>query len=493
MYKNGLILLLFLFLASCNKIADPEKSSEVKPNIIYILADDLGYRETGAYGQTIIKTPSIDKLANEGMLFTQHYSGSTVCAPSRCVLLTGLHTGHSYIRGNYELGGYRDDNEGGQMPLPPHLPNMAKMLQDAGYVTGVIGKWGLGGPGSTGIPSKQGFDYFYGYLCQKQAHNYYPSHLWENNHWDTLRNEYFSPHQKWDGEDIHNPEEYKKYKGVDYAMDKMGEKALAFIRDHQYERFFLYLPFPVPHVSLQVPDVALLMYDHLDDTPYLGERSYLPHIRPHAAYAAMITRMDQHIGNVMALLKELDIEKSTIVMFSSDNGTTYNGGVDMAFFNSLGELSGYKTWLGEGGIRVPFIVKWPGVVEPGSKTNHISAFWDILPTIRDITDGTYPNPVDGISLVPILTGHGDQQEKHDFLYWEYPARGGMQAVRMGRWKAIRLNTRKEPGGPIALYDLENDISETTDVSASHPDIVAKMEMAMSTRTRAHIKEWNPVW
>jgi len=496
MYKPNLILFQFLFiillLTSCKDGSDKGKSTEERPNIIYILADDLGYRETGAYGQTIIKTPNIDRLADEGMKFTQHYSGSPVCAPSRCVLLTGKHTGNSYIRDNYELGGYLDENEGGQMPLPPNTPNIATMLRGAGYATGVIGKWGLGGPGSTGIPTQQGFDYFYGYLCQKQAHNYYPTHLWENEEWDTLNNTFFRAHQEFVG-DPANPADYNKYKGNDYAMDKMAEKAMEFIENHKKGPFFLYLPFPAPHLALQVPDESLAMYNFQEDTAYFGDKGYLPQFRPLATYAAMITQMDMHIGNIIALVQELGLEENTVVMFSSDNGTTFDvGGVNRYYFNSLGELNGHKGRVLEGGIRVPFIVKWPGKVAPGSVSEHISAFWDILPTLRDMGGASYEYEIDGHSLLPTLLAQGNQEE-HEFLYWEYHAYGAMQAVRMGDWKGIRLNIREHPDGHIALYNLANDVGETTDVSEKYPDVVAQIRTAMATRSLSHVKEWNPNW
>ena len=492
MRKYILLLAILPAWFSCSESTTNFSEKTEQPNIIYILADDLGYRELGSYGQEIIKTPSLDKLAEEGMRFTQHYSGSPVCAPSRCVLLTSRHTGNSYIRDNYELGGFLDENEGGQMPLPPNTPNIASMLKEVGYTTGVIGKWGLGGPGSTGVPNKQGFDYFYGYLCQKQAHNYYPTHLWENNVWDTLNNIYFHPHQRFEGE-VDNSSDFDKYKGNDYAMDKMAEKAEMFIRENQDDPFFLYLPFPVPHLALQVPDEALDMYPFPEDSVYLGNKGYLPHERPLAAYAAMITRMDEHIGKILTLVADLGLEDNTVVMFSSDNGATFDvGGVNRFFFNSVGELNGHKGRVLEGGIRVPFIVKWPGNVEPGTVSDHISAFWDILPTVRDITGASYPYEIDGISLLPTLLGESNQSE-HEFLYWEYHAYGAMQAVRMGNWKGIRLNTREEPDGPIALYNLETDVGETTDVSEQYPDIVAQIEAAMASRTRSHVKAWNPAW
>jgi arylsulfatase A-like enzyme len=258
---------------SCSS-AEPESSEQPTPhlpNIIYIMADDLGYQELGSYGQELIKTPYLDQLAEQGMRFTDFYAGSTVCAPSRCTLLTGKHTGHSYVRDNYELGDFSDENEGGQLPLPEGTFTLAGMLKEKGYHTGAIGKWGLGGPGSTGIPNQQGFDYFYGYLCQKQAHNYYPTHLWENEEWDTLDNTYFHPHQQFDG-NHEKPDDYQKYKGQEYSQDLMAGKALEFIDQHHDQPFFLYLPFPVPHLALQVPVASLQQYvGTFPEAPYLGQ------------------------------------------------------------------------------------------------------------------------------------------------------------------------------------------------------------------------------
>jgi len=491
-----LFALIVIIMAGCggqNQIKETRETEEPedRPNIIYILADDLGYNELGSYGQEKIRTPHLDRLAGEGMKFTQHYSGSTVCAPSRCVLLTGRHTGNSLVRDNYELGDFTDGNEGGQLPLPLGTFTLATMLKDQGYKTAAIGKWGLGGPGSTGVPNKQGFDHFYGYLCQKQAHNYYPTHLWRNQEWDTLRNEYFNPHQKLDG-DANDPSSYESYKAQDYTMDLMAEEALGFLRENYEDPFFLYLPFPVPHLALQVPDetIAELGYS-FPETPYRGDKSYLPHQTPRAAYAAMITNMDRQIGRILTLLEDLGVDDNTLVIFSSDNGTTFDvGGVDREFFGSLRPLRGYKTTLYEGGIRVPMIAKWPGKIAPGSNTDHISAFWDVVPTVAEITGGTYPESVDGISFLPTLLGQSDQKS-HDYLYWEFHGRwDGAQAVRMGNWKAVRLGGHDDPEAPMELYDLTTDIGEQMDVAESNPEVVEKVRMYMDSRTPSEIEKWN---
>lgn len=483
-YFNPLLLLIFSFFPQLLfSQADP-------PNIIYILADDLGYRELGSYGQQKIKTPHLDQMAAEGMRFTQHYAGSAVCAPSRCTLLTGQHTGHAFVRNNYELGGFADNEERGQLPLPIDAFTLGHMLQQQGYVTGAIGKWGLGGPNSTGIPNKQGFDFFYGYLDQKQAHNYYPTHLWRNETWDTLNNEYFSPHQRLDAA----PKQasgYDAFRGNDYAQDKMAEEALRFIREYQSQRFFLYLPFPVPHLALQVPDEALLSYRGIfAETPYLGEDGYLPHPTPKAAYAAMITRMDEQVGAIMALLQELDLDENTLVMFSSDNGATFKKGPDTRFFESVGELRGLKGDLYEGGIRVPMIARWPGQVPAGSVSEHISAFWDVMPTLAELSDAKLPHHTDGISFLPTLLRHAEEQPVHAFLYWEYHGRGGSQAVRMGDWKGIRTQVHKNPDAPIQLYHLSQDLGEQNDLAKTYPEIVAQIHRLMRSRTPSHIEKWN---
>ena len=484
-------LLGFLFLTTCYACSS-EKEAPKPPNIIYILADDLGYNELGCYGQRKIKTPHIDQLAAEGMRFTQHYSGSTVCAPSRCVLLTGQHTGNAYVRDNYELGGFLDEEEGGQLPLKPNTPNMALMLQEAGYATACIGKWGLGGPNTTGVPNKQGFDFFYGYLCQKQAHNYYPTHLWKNEEWDTLANTFFHPHQRFpvdlDSLDANN---YTPYQSQEYAVDRMREEAESFIRNHADEAFFLYYPIPIPHLGLQIPTEELEQYAHFEDPPYLGKRGYVPTAQPRATYAAMISRLDAEVGHIMATLKELGLDENTLVIFSSDNGATIPGvgGVDIAFFESHGPLRGWKTNLFEGGIRVPMIARWPKQIAAGSSSEHLSAFWDVWPTIAELTQQELDAPTDGISFLPTLLGK-DKQAKHDHLYWEFHARGSSQAVRMGKYKAIRQNLKKNPNAPIELYDLSIDIGEENDISVQYPTIVQQMDSIMQLRTISEIEGWN---
>jgi arylsulfatase len=473
--------LLLIALQACSR------PDERPPNIVFILADDLGYGELGSYGQEKIRTPNLDRLASEGMRFTQHYSGSPVCAPSRAVLMTGLHTGHAYIRDNDEMPErgdvWHDPSLEGQRPLPPGTHTVPAMLQDAGYTTGAIGKWGLGGPESSGEPNRQGFDFWYGYLCQRLAHNYYPTHLWRNGEKDVLEgNEYFFPHQRLPEEaDPYDRASYTPYSGAQYSMDLMAEEALAFIRRNRDRPFFLYLPFPVPHVALQVPEESLAEYEGaFPETPYRGEKGYLPHPTPRAAYAAMITRMDREIGRILALLEELGLADNTLVFFSSDNGPTFNGGTDSEYFQSAGPFRGLKTTLYEGGIRVPLLARWPGRIEPGSVTDHLSAFWDFLPTFAELVGTELPVEVDGVSMLPTLLGRPAEQRQHDYLYWEYQ---GGQAVHIGDWKAIRHGGDAE----IELYDLSTDIAEQRDVATQHPEIIARIaEIMRDGRTESQL-------
>jgi len=467
-----LILFIHFFLLSCNN----DQSTDSPPNIIFIMADDLGYNELGCYGQKIIKTPNINKLASDGIRFTQFYSGSPVCAPSRCVLLTGKHTGHAYVRDNYELGGYTDETEGGQLPLPEGTETIGIYLKQQGYVTGAIGRWGLGGPGSEGVPNKQGFDYFYGYLCQKQAHNYYPSHLWENDQWDTLNNTFFMAHQKLDG-DPENIDSYEKYKGKDYTPDKMLEKITKFIENNKDTSFFLYLPLVVPHLAIQVPDDEPSLNEYMElipDTPYVGSKGYLPHPYPRATYAAMITRMDRHVGRILDKLKRLDLDNNTIIFFTSDNGPTYGGigGSDTDYFESNKPFSGKKGSVYEGGIRVPLIVHWPGNINSNIESHHIAGFQDIFATLSQITGGEKIYN-DGISFYPELIG--EPQTQHKYLYWEFPAYGEQVAVRMQNWKAVRKGLKKNSNAAIELYDLSKDIGEENNVAENFPDVVEQMD------------------
>lgn len=463
--------------------------AQQKPNIIYIYADDMGYGELGCYGQNKIKTPNLDKIAKEGIKFTQHYTGAPVCAPARCMLMTGKNSGHSYIRGNYELGGFEDEKEGGQMPLPEGTFTIAKLMKQAGYVTGAIGKWGLGMNGTTGDPNSQGFDYFYGYLDQKQAHNFYPTHLWENGKWDTLNNPYIYVHKALakDAPDS----AFDSFKGKDYSVTKMGDKTLEFIAKNQKKPFFLYLPYTGPHVSLQAPEEAVKQYiGQFEEKPYRGENGYASSLYPKSTYAALITYMDQQVGRIMKQLKELGLDKNTIVMFSSDNGATFNvGGADTDFFNSVGGLRGRKQDLYEGGIREPFIARWPGKIPAGKVTNHISAQFDLMETLSEIT-GVKAWNNNGVSFLPTLLGNEAKQKKHDYLYFEFPEKGGQVAVRMGDWKGVKSNIKKNRNAPWEIYNIRTDEKESTDVGPQYPELAKQFEEIVKKEHQAsHIRDW----
>jgi arylsulfatase A-like enzyme len=467
----------------------PSTTAPARPNIVYVYADDLGYGELGAYGQRRIRTPHLDRMAREGMRFTQHYSSAPVCAPARGALMTGLHTGHAYIRGNYELGGFLDEEEGGQMPLHSGARTVAHLLRDAGYATGAVGKWGLGMHDNTGDPNAQGFDDFYGLLDQKQAHNYHPTHLWENGRRVALRNTYFSPHQTLAAPPA-DPRVYDRFKGTDYAPELMTQRALDFIQRHRDRPFFLYLAYPLPHLALQAPDEAVRQYvGQFEEHPYLGDQGYLPTPYPRATYAAMITTLDAYVGRVLRQLERLDLDEKTLVMFSSDNGATFTGGVDRVFFDSMGGLRGAKMDVYEGGIRVPFVARWPGRIAPGEVSDLPSAQYDVLATLAELV-GLDAGTTDGVSLLPTLLGRAAAQRHHEFLYFEYPEKGGQVAVRTGRWKGVKVNLKAEPASPWQLFDLERDRAETTDVSRQHPDVLARLDgIVRREHRRSHIREW----
>jgi arylsulfatase len=450
-----------------------------KPNIILVLADDLGYNEVGVYGQKKIRTPNIDRLAQEGVRLTDHYSGSPVCAPSRAVLLTGLHTGHAYIRDNDEMGFrgdvWHDPALEGQRPLPSGTFTMATMLKRAGYATAAVGKWGLGGPGSEGAPNNLGFDLFYGFLCQRVAHNHYPAYLWRNTTKVPLDNPGIYPHEKFPADkDPNAPSSYERYGGKQYALDMMGEEARAFVRANKDRPFFLYFAPTVPHAALQVPEDSLAEYaGAFPETPYSGDKGYLPHRTPRAAYAAMVTRLDREVGRLAQLVRELGLDRDTLIVFTSDNGPTFNGGTDSAFFESAGPLRGLKTMVYEGGIRVPMVARWPGKIPPGTVSAHASAFEDYMPTFAEMAGVARPAGIDGVSMLAAMEGRASGQKPRDYLYWEFE---GKQVVRMGAWKGIR----NAATGAFELYDLAKDIGEKTDVAGAHRDIVSRLEGIMRT-------------
>lgn len=454
-----------------------------KPNIVFVLADDLGYGDLGCFGQKRIRTPNLDKLAAEGMRFTQHYSGNAVCAPSRCVLMTGKHPGHAFIRNN------REAKPEGQFPIPADTVTLGKLLQQQGYVTGAFGKWGLGGPDSEGRPLKQGIHRFFGYNCQAVAHSFYPASLWDDERKYPLNNLAISGHQPKlaEGVDPHDPKSYAGFTGQVYSADVIAEQALKFVQANKDRPFFLFMPTTIPHLALQAPEDAIQEYDGAfpDDPPYVGGNGYLPHRTPRAVYAAMITRMDRHVGQIVSLVKELGLDEQTIYVFSSDNGPLYNklGGTDCEFFESAGPLRGRKGSLYEGGFRVPMLARWKGRIPAGTTSDRVTGFEDWLPTLLDLigAKSAPPTGLDGISFAPTLLGQ--KQEPRPFLYREFPAYGGQVSLRMGDWKGVVQNLAgqgKKAASPwkLELYNLKTDIAETTDVAADHPEIVAKIDSLM---------------
>jgi arylsulfatase A-like enzyme len=462
-------ILLFFLTTACSTKPGGDEHSEQLPNIIYILADDLGYGDLSCYGQENFSTPSLDQLAKEGIRFTRHYAGSTVCAPSRSVLMTGLHTGHTPIRGNREV------KPEGQAPLPASTVTLAERLKEAGYVCGAFGKWGLGYPGSEGDPVKQGFDYFFGYNCQRYAHRYYPEYLWENTE------KYYLEGNDW----THT---------VTYAPDVIQEKTLEFIRANADKPFFAYVPMVIPHAELIVPEDEIFSryLGAYPEEPYVGRpgADYGPDMRigmycsqenPHATFAAMVHRIDLYVGQITTLLGELGLAENTLIMFTSDNGPHQEGGADPEFFASSGGLRGVKRDLYEGGIRVPFLVSWPGTIEAGSTTDHLSAFWDVLPTLADLCKFEVEE-TDGISFLPVLLGK--DQGAHDLLYWEFHEQGGKQALLKDEWKAIRLQVGKDPNGPLELYNLEKDPYENTNVASEFPELVKEFSLLMEKERKA---------
>jgi arylsulfatase A len=438
------------------------KNEEKPPNIIYILADDLGYGDLSCYGQRKFLTPNIDRLAKEGILFTQHYAGCTVSAPSRSCLMTGLHTGHTPIRGNKEW------KSEGQWPLPASSFTIAELLKEKGYATGAFGKWGLGFVGTEGDPNRQGFDEFYGYNCQGLAHNYYPDHLWHNQEKILL-------HENDSG------------KTGAYSADLIHKAAIDFLATNKNKPFFLYCATTIPHAELIAKEDYMKMfqgkfepeksYQGVDNGSTFRLGPYGSQSESHAAFAAMVKELDDYVGEILNKLKELNLEKNTIVIFTSDNGPHHEGGGDPDYFNSNGDLKGYKRDLYEGGIRTPMLVRWPSTIIPGSVSDHISAFWDIMPTFAEISGAKTVERIDGISFLPVLLGKKVQKE-HKYLYWEFHEEGGKIAIRMGKWKAIKLDIDKIVQGAIELYDLEKDIGETNNIASSNPEIVKTMEQIM---------------
>lgn len=462
-------LLAILLFFSCTSSPDQQP-----PNIVYILADDLGYGDLGCYGQKVIQTPNLDQLAKEGMLFTNHYAGSSVCAPSRAAFMTGFHTGNNRVRGNYETG---PNGFGACLELRDEDITIAEVLKEKGYTSGIIGKWGMGVEGTTGVPNKQGFDYSYGYLNQGHAHFQFPSYLFRN------------------GERVEIPEN-KNLANKSFSNDLFTDEAVSFLDSNQQKPFFLYLAYTTPHAEMLLPESGMFeKYKGIvDEKPYVkpgapdttdnNAGAYRSQQYPAAAYAAQVTHLDSCVGIVMNKLKALGLEKNTLIMFTSDNGPHSEGGANPAYFTSSGPLRGKKRDLYEGGIRVPFIAKWPAQIAPNTLSDLASAFWDMLPTFAEMA-GTAPDKTDGISLLPTFTGKADKQQKHEYFYWEFHENKATdQAIRKGNWKAIR----HDPKGKIELYDLSNDIGEAQNVADEHPEVIQEMQKLLETTRTPH-----PIW
>ncbi len=435
--------LLLILLTTVAVAASTVQAADTKPNIVYILLDDAGYGDLSCYGQKLFETPNIDRLAAEGMKFTQHYSGSTVCAPTRCSLMTGLHTGHTYVRGNREV------KPEGQASMPANIVTIPRLLKKAGYTTGAFGKWGLGAPSSASDPANH-FDLFFGYNCQREAHSYYPDHLWRNKQRVPLD-------------------------GDTYSATLIMDEALQFVRDNQKDPFFLFLPVTIPHAAMHAPEEYVepwrKKFPQFEGT--VGKYKGPEVNNPVAAFAGMMTLMDEGVGDLVSLIKELNIDDNTLVMLSSDNGPHKEGGHDPVFFDSNGPLKGHKRDLYEGGIRAPLIARWPGRIKAGTTSDLISAHWDMLPTFCELAGVEAPAGLDGISMVPELTGTGTQ-DPHEFLYWEFYEKGGKRAVRFGRFKAVQQNlTGVNQKDGVELFDLSKDIGEENNVAADHPDVVAR--------------------
>ena len=458
--KCSVFALAAVSLTSC--VLKQMMSPDNKPNVIFILADDLGYADLSCLGQTKFSTPNIDSLASQGMMFTQHYSGSSVSAPSRSCLITGQHTGHTVIRGNKELP------VEGQHPLPSDTYTIFKMLKDNGYKTSVFGKWGLGAPDTEGAPQNQNVDEFFGYNCQRQAHNYYPYHLWHNAEKIIL-----------DGNKGKNENDYAPY--------IIHKEAVDFIVENKDTTFFMWYTSVLPHAELKVPENELVSfvgkleleqeksYVGCDDGMYYKNGGYGSQQYTHAAFATMVSILDKQVGDICRTLDSLGIADNTIIVFTSDNGPHQEGGADPDFFDGNGELRGYKRDLYEGGIRVPMIIKWKDKVAENTKSNLVSAFWDFLPTMAEIIGAEIPENTDGISFLPELTSCGEQK-KHDYLYWEFHENNGRQAIRQGDWKAVKYDVHND--GKIELYNIKNDISEEFDVADMYPEKVAELDSLM---------------
>ena len=451
---------------------DPPTSS---PNIIYILVDDMGHGDLGSYGQKIIPTPNIDKMASEGIIFTQHYAGSTVCAPSRGSLMTGMHSGHGKVRGNYETGPF---GFGGELALESHDLTIAEVLSKAGYRTGLVGKWGLGMNGTPGEPNKKGFDSYFGFLNQAHAHWQYPEYLFR------------------DGKKVSISENKGKARQR-YTNDMFTDEAIEFIEQKDERPFFLYLAYTTPHAELLVPEDSIfdLYKGKFEEKPFIQNKQggnkegfgrYASQAYPKAAYAAMVHRIDLDVKKILDQLKTMGIDENTLIMFSSDNGPHKEGGAHPQYFDSNGPLRGMKRDLYEGGIRVPLVVRWPNKIPKNQRTDHISGFWDVLPTLADAAQAEIKDlEIDGISFFPTLIGQAQKQVHHSYMYWEFhESKYSHQAIRKGKWKAVRL----DPSGEVELYNLDEDLGEENNIAKAYPKLALELGNLMDNARTPH-----PVW
>ncbi len=477
---NKLILkicigVLFVFTTACKektnyKEGSSEKDKEVQPNVVLIYVDDMGYGDLSSYGQKQLRTPNIDKLAEDGMLFTQHYAGSTVCAPSRAALMTGKHTGHTSVRGNSPEGQLLEDQE----------ITLAELLKNKGYKSAIIGKWGIGNDPEPTDPSRNGFDHSYGYINMWHAHNFYPEFLYRDGEKEMLKGNVTDDSYPY-------PEDMKEGTGVakikeTYALDKFQEDALSFIEENKKTPFFLYYAINMPHANNE----AGYYTGNGMEVPDYGEFKDKNWPEPEKGFAQMVHLIDQKVGEVEAKLKELGLSEETIVVFASDNGPHNEGGHSADFFDSNGIYRGAKRDLYEGGVRVPLIVKWPGKIKAGIRTNEPVATWDFLPTFADLTGAQKPKDIDGISFAPLLLGNSENQQEHDYLYWEFYELGGRQAIRVGDYKLIKLNVR-DPQIPVVteLYNIASDPSETQNIEADFPNKVKELDSLMATAHQEH--------
>ena len=460
----------------------------VKPNIIYILADDLGYGELGSYGQQLIATPNLDKMAAQGLRFTDHYAGATVCAPSRCVLMTGKHTGQCFMRGNYH-----DKGTGYTLAMPAGEPSLPRLLKGAGYRTACVGKWGLGPPNSASDPNTFGFDFFYGFIDQRHAHNHYPDYLWRNGKKELTGNRMTDASRRGPlGAGV-------AIERKAYANDLFFEESQKWITNQAQrdEPFFLYLALTVPHANNearglreQVPEPY--REQRGQEVPDFGPYADKDWTGPNKGQAAMITRFDAQIGELVKQLQTLGVADNTLIIFTSDNGPHAEGGNSPAFFDANGPLRGIKRDLYEGGIRVPMIAYWPSKIHP-AVTAHISSFEDVLPTFADLAGVDAPAQIAGISFAPTLMRQGNQP-KHDYLYWAFYEQKGKQAVRLGKWKGVRLKVQKNKDAPIELYDLSNDLGEQNNIAKDHPGIVAQIKTMMEqAQVPSSLEPWRFDW